>query len=214
MSQPARSAENTLAAQDYAAMLLGEFLDALAASEPAPGGGAAVAISVSLAAALAGMSARLSGEHLAEAPALADRADRLRGRAARLARADAEAYGSLLAARRLPGVYPDREDALHRATERAADVPLQISEAAREAAGLAARLARDGNPNLRGDAVTAACLAEGASRSAAALVSINAGDGDWRARRARRMFEETAALARCAAGKSGTTHESNTRPPP
>lgn len=213
MSEPGRSPEDSLTVPDYAAIPLGEFLDAVAAAEPAPGGGAAAAVSVALAAALSGMSARLSGEQLYDAPALADRADRLRGRAARLAGDDAGAYESLLAARRLPR-GPEREAAAHGAAERAAAVPLEIAEAARETAGLAAQFAAEGNPSLRGDAVTAACLAEGAARSAAELVSINAGEDDWRAVRARRMCEETAALARCALGKPRLVHGITPRQPP
>jgi len=42
---------------------------------------------------------------------------------------------------------------------------------------MAARVAAAGNPNLRGDAVTAALLAAGAARSAACLVDINVGMG-------------------------------------
>ena len=42
-----------------------------------------------------------------------------------------------------------------------------------EVAELAARLAVAGNPNLRGDSVTAALLAEASARSAACLVDIN-----------------------------------------
>ena len=137
MSDPARNGGDR--SPDYAAMPLGEFLEATATSKPAPGGGGAAAVSVALAAALAGMSARLSGDYLAEAPDLADRADRLRERALSLAAEDAEAYGSLLAARRLsPG--PERDEAVRRATEHATDVPLRIAETAREAAAISARL--------------------------------------------------------------------------
>lgn len=210
MSQPARRIEAP-AAPDYAAMPLGEFLEAVAAPGPAPGGGAAAAVSVSLAAALAAMAARLSDEQLYDADTLAERADRLRERALRLAADDSAAYEALLAARRMPD-GAEGEEAVQRATERAADVPLEISEAAREAAGLAAELAGEGNPNLRGDAVTAAYLAEGAAHSAAELVSLNVGDEDWRAGRARRVREETTALARCAGRHR--PQETNTRPPP
>lgn len=211
MSQPARRAEDLLAAPGYARRPLGEFLSALAAPEPAPGGGAAAAVSVALAAALAAMAARLSGEQLYDAAALAERADRLRERALRLAADDAAAYEALLEARRLPG-GACRDQELRHATERAADVPLEISESAREAAALAARLAGEGNPNLRGDSVTAAYLAEGAAHSAAELVSLNVGEEDWRSARARSVGEDATALARCAGRHR--THETNTRPPP
>ena len=211
MSDPARNGSDR--SPHYAAMPLGEFLEEMASPTPAPGGGGAAAISVALAAALAGMSARLSGEQLAEAPDLAERADRLRERASRLASDDAEAYEGLLAARRLSH-GAEREEAVCRATERSTGVPLRIAEAAREAAAISARLAADGNPNLRGDAITAASLAEAAARSAAELAAINATEDDWRAARARRISEESAALARCAFARTKTVQEVHTRPPP
>ena len=198
---------------DYAAMPLGDFLEATAAATPAPGGGGAAAVSVALAASLSGMSARLSGEQMA-APEMADRADRLRERASQLAAEDAKAYKELLAARRIPCEEPEREDAVRRAAEHATDVPLRIAEIAREAAAISARLATDGNPNLRGDAITAASLAEAAARSAAELAAINAAGDDWRAARARRISEESAALARCAFARTKTVQEVHTRPPP
>ena len=57
--------------------------------------------------------------------------------------------------------------------QHAAIMPPQICELAGQTATLAARLATDGDPNLRGDAITAALLAEAAARSAASLVRIN-----------------------------------------
>jgi formiminotetrahydrofolate cyclodeaminase len=55
----------------------------------------------------------------------------------------------------------------------AATVPLEIAEVAAQVGQLATGVAADGNPNLRGDAVTAAYLAEASARSAAALVDVN-----------------------------------------
>ena len=50
---------------------------------------------------------------------------------------------------------------------------MRVAEIGVQVAALAARLARHGNPNLHGDAVTAALLAEAGARSACALVRIN-----------------------------------------
>jgi methenyltetrahydrofolate cyclohydrolase len=155
-------------------------LDSVASGEPAPGGGAATAIAVALAAGLSGMTARLSGDHLADATGLAERADRLRRRVAPLAQEDATAYGHVLAAYRnqddgAPGV---RRERIRTALSGAADVPLAIAEAGAEVAEIAARLAREGNPNLRGDAVAAALLAEAGVRAAAVLVEINTKAGE------------------------------------
>jgi methenyltetrahydrofolate cyclohydrolase len=81
----------------------------------------------------------------------------------------------------------------------AADVPMQVLEAGAEVAGLAARLAADGNPNLRGDAV-AALLAEAGVRAATELVTINLADvpGDERPARARRLLRQIARSTRAA----------------
>ena len=160
-------------------MPLGRFLDSVASREPAPGGGAAAAIVVALAAALSSMAARFSTDQLADAAGLADRAERLREEVAPLARADAAAYGRVLAALRTPDDDPDaRRERIRGALSDAADVPLAVAEAGAELAEVAARLAREGNPNLEGDAAAAAILAEAGVRAAAVLVRINTRAGE------------------------------------
>ena len=52
-------------------------------------------------------------------------------------------------------------------------MPLEIAGIGARVAQLAVRVAEDGNPNLRGDAVTGALLAAASARSAASLVDIN-----------------------------------------
>ena len=159
---------------DYAGLPLGRFLDMVASREPAPGGGASAAVAVALAAALAGMAARFSTDQLADADRIADSAEGLRSRVMPLARADAAAYGRVLDAYRSSR---DDEEGRRRkvrdALSEAADVPLAIAEIGAEVAGISARLAEDGNPNLRGDTVTATALAGAGVRAAAVLVEIN-----------------------------------------
>ena len=159
---------------------LGAFLDRIASGEPAPGGGAATAASVSMAAALVGMAARLSLEHMDGAAELVARAEDLRARTAPLAQADAEAYTRVLAAHRPTKDLPSerRAELIDAALSAAADVPLAVAEAAAELGPMAAVLAENGNPNLRGDAVAAALLAAAGASSAAVLVAINLGPGD------------------------------------
>jgi methenyltetrahydrofolate cyclohydrolase len=156
-----------------------EFLDLLAARVPAPGGGAAAAVTCALAAGLAAMAARFSDAQLPGTADVAHQADQLRERAAGLADQDAAAYGAVLDAYRLPrdGDGGERRRRIEAALRRAAEVPLEIAEIAAQVAGLAADVAARGNPNLRGDTVTAAHLAEASARSAAALVDINAALG-------------------------------------
>jgi formiminotetrahydrofolate cyclodeaminase len=169
-----------------------ELLDRLAAKQPAPGGGGAAAITAAMAAGLLGMAARFSTAQLVDSPGRAAYADRVRDQVAALAERDAEAYGAVLAAFALPR-EPDPQvhrRQIRRALERAAQVPTEIAELASGIAVEAAELAQRGNPNLRGDAFTAAALAAAASRAAAELVRLNvelgklAGDLTDRAARA------------------------------
>lgn len=141
-------------------------MDLVAYGQAAPGGGASVAVTVALAAALAEMVAKLSADHLVAASELAEQSERARRRVSLLAQTDAVAYGSVIAARR-------EGRSVREALSKAADVPLAIAETGAEVSGIAFRLAQDGNPNLRGDALTATLLAEAGMRAAAALAQIN-----------------------------------------
>jgi methenyltetrahydrofolate cyclohydrolase len=152
-----------------------DLLDRLAAKTPAPGGGGAAAITAAMAAGLLGMAARFSTAQLVDSPGRAAYADRVRDQVAALAERDAEAYGAVLAAFALPR-EPDpevRRRQIRHALQRAAQVPTEIAEVASGIATEAVELAQRGNPNLRGDAFTAATLAAAAARSAAELVRIN-----------------------------------------
>ena len=63
-------------------------------------------------------------------------------------------------------------------------------------AGISARLAEDGNPNLRGDAVTATVLAGAGVRAAVMLVEINVragGSEDGKLSRAGELLAATTA---------------------
>jgi len=187
----------------YLDMRVGEFLDALAAARPDPGGGSAAALAVALAAALCAMTAELSARHLARAPQLAADSRELLRRAAPLAQADADAYGGVLAARRAPGppAGRPREERVSAALARASDVPLEVAELGDKAAALAAQIAAQGNPGVRGDALTAARLAAAAAQAAAALVRINLAGApdDPRAARGTRLAGRAARRAARAA---------------
>src|SRR5918997_5676355 len=113
------SPENT--PSEYLDLPLGEFLDLVASGNPAPGGGSVAAVAVALAAGLSGMAARLSADQLAEAPRLADRADVSRRRVAPLAWADAESYGRVLDALRLPRDSETRTERIKETLSGAAD---------------------------------------------------------------------------------------------
>jgi len=157
----------------YAEQTLGRFLELVASRQPAPGGGAAAAVGVALAAALAAMVARFSADQSREALHVTQQADGLRMKAADLAQADGAAYEGVISARRNARAAADRRQQVRAAFSAAADVPCEIARVGAAAAELAAWLAEHGNPNLRGDAVTAALLAEAGVRAAAELVALN-----------------------------------------
>jgi len=174
----------------YAGLSVGAFLDALAAGAAAPAGGSAAALVLAQAAALCAKSARLSGRQLtaSRAAELTAEAEQIRATAASLIDEDPRAYQAVIEhSRRIGGEQnrriggerraersaAGRSDGMAAALSAAADVPMRIVELATSVAALAAVLARDGKPALRGDAITAGLLARAAARSAAALVSIN-----------------------------------------
>ena len=171
------------------------FLDQLAARTPTPGGGGAAAVTGAMAAGLVAMAARFSASRLPGAGELAERADELRRRAAGLADLDARAYQAVLDAA--------RDDSRREALRGAAVVPLEIAEIGARVAGMALRVAEEGNPNLRGDAVTGALLAAASARSAACLVAINVGLGGLDPELSRRAGQ-AAADAGAAADRAGT----------
>jgi formiminotetrahydrofolate cyclodeaminase len=157
-----------------------------------------------LAAGLVAMAARFSGARLADSAEIARQADELRARAIALADQDAAAFREVLGAYRRPedGDGEERQRRIVDALDTATRVPLEIAETAAQVAGLAEAVAAGGNPNLRGDTVVAAHLAEASARSAAALVDINVGLGGLPGELSRRASAAVGS-ARAAAGQVG-----------
>ncbi len=174
----------------------------VSAANSAPGGRSVAAVAGAFAATLVAMAARFSREQWEEAPGAVAQAEALRARLLPLADEDAKAYENFLLARRMSDEVEAeaRDAAIGDALSRAADVPLAIAEAAHDVAALAADAAERGNPNLRGDAATAALLAEATVRATANLVEINLAtrDGHQRLERARELVETTRHLSRRA----------------
>lgn len=169
----------------------------LAAATPAPGGGTAAALTCCLAAALVEMSAGFAGSD-AEAEVVRGRAAVLRSRSLELAQEDLRSYEPVLAALSLPRGSAQREPAVAEALSSAASVPLRIAGVGAELAGLAAGATASAGRHVRGDAATAAALAEGACRAAALLVELNlSGTSDSRLDEAR---------SAAAQAKSGREH--------
>lgn len=185
---------------------LGEVLGHIASEVPSPAGGSAAAIAVALGAGLTAMCARNSRDGWPEARGATAQAETLRARIEPLAQADAAAYEGALAAFRLPDLLePEvRNATLGVALERAAAIPLAIAEVGADVADLAASLAEHGNPEVRGDAVAGALLAEAGTRAAAHLVRINLGAApdDARVTRAAAIADAAARSAQRALGST------------
>lgn len=149
------------------------FLNELEAPAPSPCGGTAAASAAAMAAALVTMVARESREWV-DGAGVASQARTLRSRLTTLGDDDAAAFEHVIVMMRNRTGAPEQRDfALGQALMRAAEVPLQIAEAAADVAELAALAASEGSPQLRPDATSAAILAEAAVRASTHLVEIN-----------------------------------------
>jgi formiminotetrahydrofolate cyclodeaminase len=162
---------------------VGGWLDELASSAPAPGGGAAGALSAATAAALVEMVCSLSEgkpaaagheETLRTAHA---RATELRARALDLAGEDAAVFTAVIEAYRLPKSDDTEKAARTRAIQAAlagaARVPLDTAGVAAEVVRLAGRVLDGANPNVLSDVAVAAAAARAALDASVVNVEVN-----------------------------------------
>ncbi|HTI06678.1 MAG TPA: glutamate formimidoyltransferase [Gemmatimonadales bacterium] len=162
---------------------LSAFVASVASSSPTPGGGSVSAHVGALAAGLAQMVAGLTVGRKkyaavdAEMRQIALDAAALVNTLSALVKKDADAYGAVSAAYKLPSEPADaaaaRTAAITDALLGAAEVPLETARACARAAELAATCANKGNTNAVSDAGVAALLAEAACRGAVYNVRIN-----------------------------------------
>jgi formiminotetrahydrofolate cyclodeaminase len=161
------------------------FLDELASSAPAPGGGSVAAISGALGAALVSMVCNLTLGKKAYADVeddiqeLITKSEDLRQRLTDLLDADVAAYSGYREAASMPRETDEekaeRAKAMLAALKVATDVPLRIAEASVEVMDLCMPCAVKGNKWAVSDAGVAVLMAEAALRSAALNVLINLG---------------------------------------
>jgi formiminotetrahydrofolate cyclodeaminase len=182
---------------------VGDLIAEVGSARLAPGAGSVAALSAALAAAITESVALLSREAAGDAEGAAQDAADLRERLVLIADANAGAYRE--ATRSLAREHPDeplRDERLGSDLARAAYTPLSIAEVAAQVADFAAVLAKGAAPEVRADAVVAACIAEGAARGAAHLVRINLGMApeDERIQRAAEFAEAAAASRERALG--------------
>ncbi len=160
-----------------------EFIEAVAASTPTPGGGSVAALCGALSAALSRMVACLAVGKQGYEPvqddlkAIEARARDLQLRLLALVDEDAAAYEGVVSAMRRPkstdAEKAARITALQGAYAKASEVPLRTMDACLEALGLALEAAKKGNRNAVTDAGTATLLAEAGMRAASLNVRIN-----------------------------------------
>lgn len=142
---------------------IGDYLDALASPQPAPGGGSVAGLVGGLASGLGEMVVSLTRD---PEPALLEAAETLSDlRASALASgaADELAYGGYVEASKLPK-ETDQQKAVRKATmqealEEAAAVPLELALTAGRILDALGPIVRHGNKNLLGDASVAIILA-------------------------------------------------------
>jgi formiminotetrahydrofolate cyclodeaminase len=186
---------------------LREFVDKLAAEEPAPASGSAAALLVAMAAALIAKVARGSPDWLAAGAAVAQ-AEKLRKRTSSLAQADADAYEEALAALRLPkGLDKQvRDMAIGGMLGRTLEILVAIADAGADVATLAAVAVERGSLERRPDAVAAAVLADAGARAASYLVEVNlvVTPDDERVQRARAAYEVASTSARSVLHSTAT----------
>ena len=185
-----------------------EFLEALAARTPTPGGGAASALAGAIGVAQASMCAAFTSQSErykdveAEALRIKVHLGEIQARFLGLMDEDAQAYQGLLAARRLPKASAEEKQAratrLAAAEEDATRVPEEILTTAHEALDLARTLAGFCNPNLIADMAVAAWLLEAAARGAALQVRGNLQGHPGAAERAARARETAKACEESA----------------
>jgi glutamate formiminotransferase / formiminotetrahydrofolate cyclodeaminase len=180
---PAQVLENRLGEENSVSSSNHDFLQAIAAGTPTPGGGSAAAYTGALAASLVAMVCRLTiGKKKYEAvePEMQEiltQAEILRNDLSRSVTEDALAFESIMAALKLPKEIEDqrriRAEALEISTLKATQEPLKTVEMVVKILSLAERCVSIGNINAITDSATAFSLGYASLRSAGYNVRIN-----------------------------------------
>jgi len=161
------------------------FLDELASSAPAPGGGSVAALSGALGAALMSMVSNLTigKEKYAgvqdEIATLLKKSEILRDRLTGLIEDDVAVYTGLSQTMKMPRNTEEqkntRAEAMDKALKAATDVPLRVAEACVSVMELCRPTAEMGNVNAVSDVGVGILMAEAGLRSAALNVLTNLG---------------------------------------
>jgi formiminotetrahydrofolate cyclodeaminase len=163
--------------------MVGRFLDDIASSSPAPGGGSVAALSGALGVALTSMVCNLTvgrkkyADAEAEMRKVLSRAEALRATFIALADRDTEAFNKVMEAYSLPKDSDPhralRDAAVAAATKEATLVPLEVMKHCIDGLALAGEAASLGNDKSISDAGVSALLLHAACEGAALNVRIN-----------------------------------------
>ncbi|MBU2470888.1 MAG: cyclodeaminase/cyclohydrolase family protein [Bacteroidetes bacterium] len=160
-----------------------EFLNELASSSPAPGGGSVAALSGALGAALTSMVGNLTvgkkkyAEVELEMKKVLEQSEIIRSQFTKLIDEDTDAFNKVMEAFSLPKESNDqkaiRSAAIQSATKEAALVPLEVMKHCIDALALTTIVAEKGNVNSVSDAGVSALMLQAAAEGAALNVKIN-----------------------------------------
>jgi glutamate formiminotransferase/formiminotetrahydrofolate cyclodeaminase len=159
------------------------LLDEFASSKPAPGGGSAAAYSGAMAAALVSMVARLTvgkkkySSVEAQMDEIILQSEKIRSQLTELVQKDMLAFEEVMHAFKLPKNTPENESirmkSIEKATQSAAQVPMQVAQLSLTVLALAERVVALGNINAISDGGSAGALALASIKAAGYNVRIN-----------------------------------------
>jgi formiminotetrahydrofolate cyclodeaminase len=159
------------------------FLDELASSSSAPGGGSVAALSGALGAALSSMVCNLTRgkqgyeEAQDEIKEILQRSEELRKQLTELIDKDTEAFNEVMEALKMEKETEDQKEhrrhAMQNAFKHAADVPLETARKCTQILDVARIVAEKGNKNSISDAAVSALMAQTGLQAAMLNVRIN-----------------------------------------
>ncbi len=162
---------------------ISEFLNELAGSSPAPGGGSVSALAGALGSALISMVSSLTigkkkyAEVEGEMKGVLVESEKLRAKLTSLVDKDTDAFNLVMSAFGMPKETDDQKNvrtaAIESATKEATMVPLDVMHVCLDAVALSETVARKGNTNALSDAGVSALLLRAGCRGAYYNVKIN-----------------------------------------
>jgi formiminotetrahydrofolate cyclodeaminase len=162
------------------------YLEELASTSPAPGGGVAAAVTIAQGLALLSMVCHLTigkkrfSSVQGEVSGILERVTEMRAMAMSEAEADIHAFEAVMGSYRLPSGSPSldlaKNAAVARATREAAEPPFRLMVLVVEALPIADRLAQIGNPNVLSDVLVSRHLLVAGYASSLENVDVNLGN--------------------------------------